>query len=130
MIFLLWAIFHLATAHEDHNKRQTDEEYFDTIQELVMKVTNLEKKIEFKDEQMGHLQKRVNELEKGMGMQCKADVKKELNEILPTAIQRGLRDLPFEMVCAFRYEWTEQAEYAVVTYDRITLGRYSKKQNE
>ena len=99
MIFLLWAIFHLATAHEDHNERHTKEEYFNTIQELVKKVTSLEKKMEEKDEQMGHLQKNVQELE---AMQCKAEVKKELNEILPTAIQQGLRDLPFEIVCPFR----------------------------
>ena len=74
MIFILWSIFHLAMAHEDHNKRQTDEEYSNTIQELMKKVTSLEKKMEVKDEQMGHLQKRVNELENEMGMQCKAQM--------------------------------------------------------
>ena len=125
MIFLLWAIFHLATAHQDLNERQMKEEYINTIQDLVKKVASLEEKMEVKNEQIGHLEKHVKELEtwreKEMRMQCKADAKKELDDILPTAIQQGLRDLPFEMVCAFRYEWTDQAEDAVVTYDRITL---------
>ena len=34
--------------------------------------------------------------------QWKAEVKKELDKVLPTAVERGLRDLPFEIVCAYQ----------------------------
>ena len=37
--------------------------------------------------------------------QCKEKVKKEVDNVLPTAVEQGLRDLPFEMVCAFEDHW-------------------------
>ena len=52
-------------------------------------------------------------------MQCKAEVKKELDKVLPTAVEQGLRDLPFEMVCAYKFHWT--AANSIITYDRITV---------
>ena len=52
-------------------------------------------------------------------MQCKAEVKKELEKVLPSAVEQGLRDLPFEMVCAYQDEWT--ATFLIITYDRITV---------
>ena len=52
-------------------------------------------------------------------MQCKAEVMKELDKVLPAAVEQGLRDLPFEMVCAFR-EKTDEAN-SVVSYDKITV---------
>merc|ERR1711971_25604 len=51
--------------------------------------------------------------------QCKAEVKKELDKVLPTAVEQGLRDLPFEMVCAYQDLWT--AANSIVNYDRITV---------
>ena len=54
-----------------------------------------------------------------MGRQCKAEVKKELDRVLPTAVEQGLRDLPFEMVCAFKGAFYDAD--SVVTYDRITV---------
>ena len=32
--------------------------------------------------------------------ELRAEVKKELDRFLPDAVEQGLRDLPFEMVCA------------------------------
>ena len=55
-----------------------------------------------------------------MKKQCKAEVKKELDKILPTAVEQGLRDLPFEMVCAYKHEQGPPAN-SVVSYDRITV---------
>ena len=50
--------------------------------------------------------------------QCKEEVKKEVDNVLPTAVEQGLRDLPFEMVCAFEDHWYG---VGVVSYDRITV---------
>ena len=52
-------------------------------------------------------------------MQCRTEVKKELEKVLPTAVEQGLRDLPFEMVCAYQDSWSEAS--SVVTYDTITV---------
>merc|ERR1711990_1126192 len=54
-----------------------------------------------------------------MKMQCKAEVEKELDKVLPTAVEQGLRDLPFEMVCAYKHDWG--AANSVVNYDRISV---------
>ena len=49
---------------------------------------------------------------------CKAEVKKELDKVLPTAVEQGLRDLPFEMVCAYQSKWDK---VGVISYDRISV---------
>ena len=46
------------------------------------------------------------------------EIKKELDNVLPTAVHQGLRDLPFEMVCAFHDHWYG---VRVVSYDSITV---------
>merc|ERR1712037_878783 len=97
----------------------------------------LEKKLETKNVEVENLQKLVKEgevlntlkevasLKSELTMQiadlqnqCKAEVKKEVDKVLPTAVEQGLRDLPFEMVCAYQHLWT--ASNSVIKYDRIT----------
>ena len=38
--------------------------------------------------------------------ELRAEVKKELDRVLPDAVEQGLRDLPFEMVCAHQNKWS------------------------
>ena len=54
-----------------------------------------------------------------MKMHCQAEIRKELDKVLPTAVEQGLRDLPFEMVCVYKFIWDR--ENAVISYDQITL---------
>ena len=86
---------------------------FESRLEQVEKVATLEKPvtvIESKAEEIASMKSEVK-------MQCKAEVKKEVNKVLPTAVEEGLRDLPFEMVCAFK---EVQEDTGVVGYNRIT----------
>ena len=107
------------------------------------KVEELEKKLETKNAEVENLQKRLTEMEVQFGrknkevaeierkmdevvlntqnnqMECKAEVKKEVDKILPTAVEQGLRDLPYEMVCAYRISLFEAN--SIVTYDQITV---------
>merc|ERR1712210_198630 len=80
-------------------------------------------------EVMLNTQKEVASLKSEMTMQshglksdgearCKAEVKKELDKVLPTAVEQGLRDLPFEMVCAYQSKWDK---VGVISYDRISV---------
>ena len=55
-----------------------------------------------------------------MKTNCEEEVNKKLEEALPTAIQKGLRDMSSEMVCAYKFQWKKSAPGTVVTYDRIT----------
>ena len=52
---------------------------------------DLEKKLEGKLEEISSLMSDM-----------RAEVKKEVDNVLPNAVERGLRDLPFEMVCAHK----------------------------
>merc|ERR1712141_733963 len=54
-----------------------------------------------------------------MKMECEDEVKKEVAKVLPTAVKQVLRDLPFEMVCAYKYDYTETE--GTVNYDRISV---------
>ena len=77
---------------------------------------------EIKNEEVVNLKKVVKEMgvrvDEGLKQQCGAELSRTLNEVLPKAVQKGLRDLPFVMVCATRDGyWTERE--SVVTYDRI-----------
>ena len=111
----------------------------ETIEALVEKMASLENMLENKNAEMIKLEKHVGELEEGIKMQLESkseevvDLRKDvkemgarvdeglnrtLNEVLPKAVQKGLRDLPFVMVCAAHDGyWTERD--SVVTYDRI-----------
>ena len=70
--------------------------------------------------QMADLQNQLKEVKtQETKMECKAEVKKELDKVLPTAVEQGLRDLPFEMVCAYRHDFS--APNSTISYDRITV---------
>ena len=79
---------------------------------------NLQKQLEEIKAEAGDLKKQVKENEIKVENQCQAEVKKEVDKVLPTAVEQGLRDLPFEMVCAYKQEWDK---VGVVNYDRITV---------
>merc|ERR1712037_559002 len=109
---------------------------------------NLERKLEVKNVEVENLHKRVKEgegqfesrleevtmqvkedmknknqevahsLKSEMEKQCKAEVKKELDKVLPTAVEQRLRDPPFEMVCAHKHDWDK---VGIVNYDLITV---------
>ena len=42
-----------------------------------------------------------------------------MDKVLPTAVEQGLRDLPYEMVCAVKISLFEAN--SIVTYDQITV---------
>merc|ERR1712210_155464 len=105
--------------------------------ERKLEVENLNKRVkegelQFESrlkEVMLNTQKEVASLKSEMTMQshslksdgearCKAEVKKELDKVLPTAVEQGLRDLPFEMVCAYQSKWDK---VGVISYDRISV---------
>ena len=91
---------------------------------------DLEKKLETKNVEVENQQQQLKEMkvqfaeiESRMAVsvksEVKVEVKKELDKVLPTAVEQGLRDLPFEMVCAHQYAW--QASNSVINYDRISM---------
>merc|ERR1719151_9941 len=73
---------------------------------------------EVKEERKNKKEEAAHSLKSEMEMQFKAEVKKELDKVLPTAVEQGLRNLPFEMVCAYRELWETKG---VVKYDNITV---------
>jgi len=122
------------------NVKDDLEETMYKMDDIENKVEELERKLETKNVDVENLQKQLKEMEvqfeskvveevdslkSAMTMQfadlqnqCKAEVKKEVDKVLPTAVEQGLRDLPFEMVCAYQHLWT--ASNSVIKYDRIT----------
>ena len=95
---------------------------------LKKQVAELERKM---DEVMLRTQKNqvvANRLTSEVKMQCKAEVEKELGKVLPDAVEQGLRDLPYEMICALKQDWYEAN--SVVTYDRITALLVKSRQLE
>merc|ERR1719370_1536291 len=94
----------------------------ETIEVLVKKVASLENVLENKNLEVAKLERQVGEIgarvDEGLKVQCGAELNKTLDEVLPKAIQEGLRDLPLVMVCAAVDGYWNQAE-SVVTYDRI-----------
>merc|ERR1712018_714067 len=100
----------------------------------------MEKKLEAKNTEVEDLQKQMKEAEEfesrveeeiaglkselrmeiaDFQNQCQAEVKSEVEKVLPTAVEKGLRDLPFEIVCAYQHVW--RAANSIVTYDRISV---------
>ena len=122
------------------NVKDDLEETMYKMDDIENKVEELERKLETKNVDVENLQKQLKEMEvqfeskvveevdslkSAMTMQfadlqnqCKAEVKKEVDKVLPTAVEQGLRDLPFEMVCAFQEDWT--ASDSIITFDRIS----------
>jgi len=107
------------------------------VEKLIQRMERmdiLEKKLEIKNVEVENLQQQVKEgelqfenrveeeiasLKSELTIQIGEEVKKEVDKVLPTAVEQGLRDLPFEMVCAYRGTWT--AANSIVNYDRITV---------
>ena len=81
------------------------------VEELLQRMERMENELETKNVE-------VENLETKLKMECKAEVRKEVDKVLPTAVEQGLRDLPFEMVCAYKGTWSE---VGVVSYDKITV---------
>merc|ERR1711934_15268 len=102
---------------------------------------DLEKKLETKNVEVENLQQQLKEMKlqfaeiesrveevmlrsqknqevASLKSEVRAEVKKEVDKVLPTAVEQGLRDLPFEMVCAYKDNW---GKVGVVNYDRITV---------
>jgi len=107
------------------------------VEKLIQRMERmdiLEKKLEIKNVEVENLQQQVKEgelqfenrveeeiasLKSELTIQIGEEVKKEVDKVLPTAVEQGLRDLPFEMVCAYRGTWT--AANSIVNYDRISV---------
>ena len=103
---------------------------------------HLENKLEAKNAEVENLQKRLTEMEvqlesrveevllrtqkknenqevASLKGEIRAEVKKEVEKVLPAAVEQGLRDLPYEMVCAFQPIWPRAN--SVLSYNRITV---------
>ena len=81
----------------------------------------LKKQVKENENKMDEMMKNQNQevANSEMKMECEDEVKKEVAKVLPTAVKQGLRDLPFEMVCAYKYDYTETE--GTVNYDRISV---------
>merc|ERR1712233_158063 len=103
-----------------------------------MEKVNLEKKLDIKNVEVGNLQQELKEvkvqfaeikskmedlmlkIQKNQEIDnLKSEIRAEVKKDLVTAVEKGLRDLPYEMVCAYRERWTRSN--SVVSYDRITM---------
>jgi len=92
------------------------------VASLKSEMTELQNQLkEVKAEKKNQNQEIAKNLKSEVENQCHTEVKKELDKVLPTAVEQGLRDLPFEMVCAYQDYWTVRAADSIVNYDRITL---------
>ena len=105
------------------NQSGLDEDAGGALEETMYKdekLTGIDNKVEKLLQRMEMLEAKNVEVENQLKNQsCKAEVKNELDKVLPTAVEQGLRDLPFEMVCAFKQNWYETS--SIVNYDRITV---------
>jgi|ERR1712192_41579 len=87
--------------------------------ELAIQIADLQNQLkEVKVERKNQNLVAAHNLKSEFETQFKAEVKKELDKVLPTAVEQGLRNLPFEMVCAYRELWETKG---VVNYDNITV---------
>ena len=86
---------------------------------LESRVEEVMARTQSRNEEMLRTQNNQEVLNSELTLQCRAEVKKELDKVLQEAVQQGLRDLPFEMICARKITW-DKAD-SVVSYDRITV---------
>ena len=101
-------------------QRKNHQEVSSLKSEMTMQIADLQNQLkEVKAQQKNQNREVAHSLKSEMEMECEAEVKKELDKVLPMAVEQGLRDLPFEMVCAFKGVWT--ASNLIVNYDRITV---------
>merc|ERR1712130_348820 len=98
------------------------------VEELLQRVERmeiLEAKLESQSLEMESLKKQLDQMHVQLASdltkqvkenenQCKAEVKSEVEKV-----EQRLRDLPFEMVCAFQDVWS--SANSIVSYDQISL---------
>ena len=82
-----------------------------------VEVENLQQQLKEMKVQFAEIESRVEDIAT-FKSEMRAEVRKELDKVLPTVVEQGLRDLTFEMVCAFKNDWLN---LGVVTYDKITV---------
>ena len=68
--------------------------------------------------EIGDLQNQLKEV-KAEKRNENQEVAKSLKNEMTAAVDQGLRDLPFEMVCAYQKEW--KLADSVVSYERVTV---------
>ena len=141
MSLLLLLLLALRLPNHVSSKETVNDDLKETMnnksERVEEKMEELEKKLEAKNVEVENLQKRLTGVEEMLSTQnknrnqeaaslkteltrqCKAEVRKELDKVLRAAVEQGLRELPYEMVCAFQDEWREAN--SVVSYDRITV---------
>jgi len=109
---------------ENHQKQlkemevQFESKVEEEVVSLKSEMTELQNQLkEVKAEKKNQNQETAKSLKSEVENQLKAEVKKELDKVLPAAVEQGLRDMPFEMVCAYKYNWDT---LGVVNYDQIS----------
>ena len=105
-----------AQLRNSHKKTANLQNQFEKIESTLEGVNNQKRD---QTQEVADLKKQVASLKREVENQCQAEVKKEVEKVLPSLVEQGLRDLPFEMVCAYKHEWNKAN--AVVSYDHIML---------
>ena len=85
-------------------------------EEIEGKFEELENKLEMKNEEVESLQNQLKDVKNEF-----AKIERKMEEVMMRTQknqEQGLRDLPFEMVCAFKEFWDIAG---IVNYDRITV---------
>merc|ERR1712212_654443 len=102
-------------------KKNESQEFAESLKsEVKMEIGDLQNQLyQAKAEKKNENQEFAESLKSEVKSECKAEVKKEVDKVLPTAVEQGLRDLPFEMVCAYQDKWT--VSNSIVAYDRISV---------
>merc|ERR1712212_4475 len=102
-------------------KKNESQEFAESLKsEVKMEIGDLQNQLyQAKAEKKNENQEFAESLKSEVKSECKAEVKKEMDKVLPTAVEQGLRDLPFEMVCAYQDKWT--VSNSIVAYDRISV---------
>merc|ERR1712212_533164 len=102
-------------------KKNESQEFAESLKsEVKMEIGDLQNQLyQAKAEKKNENQEFAESLKSEVKSECKAEVRKEVDKVLPTAVEQGLRDLPFEMVCAYKHDWQEAN--STVSYDRIAV---------
>merc|ERR1711971_290337 len=87
----------------------------DKLKKKNVEVENLQQQLMEMRVQFTEIENRVEEIRS----EGRGEVKKELEKFLSPAVEQGLRELPYEMVCADARISSEAN--SVITYDRITV---------
>ena len=126
-----------------NNDQDKDDELMQRVERMEIswkaEKAHLENKLEAKNMEVENLQEQLKEVkvqfteiesrmeEVMLSTQKKnentveevASLKSEMRAEVKKGVDEGLRDLPFEMVCAYKHIWT--AANGVINYDRITV---------